>query len=226
MKKVNLVIAIVVVLLLAGNIVQFAERSQLKKEIVAQNAAPRVEYQPAEESLFESSFYPGRIYGEYSDYVFCFDKYLESIGATEVARYVYTTGAGTIYELRFNYDGMKWKLKTTEFRSSDIYTWGLYTQIEADTGKVIFSVPTENCGTHICDSSSPFKCDWVIFDVFHNATDKNSGLAKELRAGMEESNCPFRGLGIAHCEKWPDGTIVWHDDVGDFTIDDGLDLHY
>lgn len=183
-------------------------------------------YQPASESIIESNFYPGRIYGEYSDYVFCFDGYLESIGATDVARYIYTTGAGTVFELRFKLDGNKWKLKSTEYRTSDIYTYGMYSGLEVDTGSVIFQVPTENYGTHICDSTSPFKIDWVIFDVFHNATDKNSELAKELRAGVEESNCPFRGLGVDHYEKWPDGTVIWHDDMGDFTVEDGLDLHY
>ena len=62
--------------------------------------------------------------------------------------------------------------------------------------------------------------------MFHAATDKNSELAKELRAGLDETNCPFYGLGIAHYERWEDGTIIWHDDMGEFTFADGLDLHY
>lgn len=200
-------------------------RDTHEKEIVTPEFE-RIVYEPANDELIESNFYPGRIYGEYSDYVFCFNEYLESIGATDVARYIYTTGEGTVFELRFNLDGSKWKIKTTEFRASDIYTWGTYSQIEVDTGKVLFCVPTENSGTHICDESSPFKIDWIIFDVFHAATDKNSPIGKEFRATVEESNCPFRGLGIAHYEKWSDGTTLWHDDVGEFTFDDGLDLHY
>ena len=214
--------AALILFLAASNIFQLVEVRRLKSKMTSSE----IIYQPAQEMLIESNFYPGRIYGEYSDYVFCFDEYLDSIGATEITRYVYTAGEGTFFELRFKLDGNDWKLKTSEYRTQEIYTYGLYSTIEVNTGKVSFIVPTGNYGTHICDATSPFKIDWVIFDVFHNATDKNSELRKELRAGQDESNCPFRGLGIGHYEKWSDGKTFWHDDLGDFTIDDGLDLHY
>lgn len=188
-------------------------------------AEASVIYQPASESLVENGFYPGRVYGDYSDYVFCFDAYLNSIGATNISRYIYHIAEETVYELRFSLNGFDWILKTNEFRT-DCLLYGYYSQIEAGNGKIAFHVPTENCGTHICDATSPFKIDWVIFDVFHNATDENSGLKKELCAGLDESNCPFMGLGIEHYEKEPDGKTTWHDDLGDFTIAEGLDLHY
>lgn len=219
---VTIVAAVLILLLTTGCIFQKVENKQLRRQL----KSSEIIYQPAQEMLVESNFYPGRIYGEYSDYVFSFDEYLNFIGATEIARHVYTTGEGIVFELSFKLDGNNWKLKTSEYRTQEIYTYGMYSSIEVDTGEVIFAVPTGNYGTHICDSTSPFKIDWVIFDVFHNATDKKSDLARELRAGQDESNCPFAGLGIEHYEKWSDGRTVWHDDLGDFTIDDGLDLHY
>lgn len=222
MKNATKVFCLVIITILAClNIFQYVSAHTLET-----TAASEVVYQPSEESLVESNFYPGRIYGEYSDYVFCFDEYLESIGATEISRYIYTTADGTVFELRFNLDGNSWFLESTEFRTKDLYTYGMYSKLEVDCGDVTFVVPTGNYGTHICDATSPFKVDWVIFDVFHNATDKNSELARELSSGSEETNCPFNCLGIEHYEKWSDGTVVWHDDLGDFTIEDGLDLHY
>ena len=182
-------------------------------------------YRPT--STAEDEFYPGRAYGDYSDSTFCFDNYLESIGASKVQRYMYTNNEGKVCELWFEFDGLDYKIITTEFRT-DTYNYGLYSklQVEIEHGQCTIAVPTENTGSYICDATSPFKVDRIIFDVFHAATDKNSELAKELRAGLDETNCPFYGLGIAHYERWEDGTIIWHDDMGEFTFADGLDLHY
>lgn len=205
--------------LLILNAIHIGHNAVAKKEVTT------VTYQPASEAIVESGFYPGRIYGDYTDLTFCFDEYLNSIGASEVKRYMYSTGEGKIYELRFKYSGFDYIIKTTEFKV-DLYSYGLYSRLEVNNGQVAFVVPTENSGTYINDATSPFKVDWKIFDVFHAATDKNSGLVKELRAGLEETNCPFYGLGIAHYEQWNDGTVIWHDDLGNITFDDGLDLHF
>lgn len=185
----------------------------------------KIIYEQANDPLEEVGFYPGRAYGDYYDLVFCFDDYLNSIGADEIQRYIYTSGEVRNYELRFKYDGFDYVITTTEF-SSEPYTYSYYSRIEAKNEDVTFIVPVENCGTHICDATSPFKIDWIIFDVFHAATDKDSRLKKELRAGLEETNCPFYGLGIDHYEKWNNGETIQHDDLGNFTFEDGLDLHY
>ena len=184
-----------------------------------------IAYEPADEIIVEKSFYPGREYGDYNDLTFCFSDYLESIGASNVQRRVYTTSEDKNYELSFEFDGFKYKIITTEFKVAS-HSYGLFSKIEAKKDNVLFAVPINNSGTYVCDATSPFKVDWIIFDVFHAATDKDCELAKELRAGLDETNCPFHGLGIAHYELWDDGTTIWHDDLGSFTFDDGLDLHY
>ena len=189
------------------------------------NAISAVEYRPASEVLVENGFYPGRVYGDYTDLCFSFDAYLKSIGAEKVQRYMYTTGESKSYELWFELNGMKWKLKTTEFKP-DLYSYGLHSCIEVENGKVTFVAPSENSGTYVSDSTSPFKIDWVIFDVFHAATNPNSKYVQELRAGFDEDNCPFGGLGLPHYEIEPDAAMTWHDDTGEFTIADGFDLHY
>ena len=187
----------------------------------------KTSYQPPEQSIFEPILYPGRAFGDYSDRVFNFDVYLRTIGATDVTRSFYTSEDDSMnYELRFRLNDNDWTVKTTEYRTTDLYTYGMLSTIEVDTKRVVFKIPTSNYGSHINDSTSAFRMDWVIFGVLHNATDSQSELAKELRMGIEESNCPFRGLGIAHYEIWPDGTIIWHDDFGDFMVEDGLDLNY
>jgi hypothetical protein len=179
-----------------------------------------------DKTLLEAGFYPGRLYDEKSDYIFAFDEYLNYVGATDVQRYVYTNEDGTNYELKFKFDDKEWTLKTVEFRMPDDYSWGMYSMIEVKDGGVRFIMPNENSGTHICDASSPFKIDWNAFNVFHASTDANSVLTRELRAEVEESNCPFRGLGVAHYEIWEDGEQIWHDDAGKYNADNGLDLHY
>ena len=179
------------------------------------------------QELVDAGFYPGRVDGEMSDYAFCFNEYLYHIGAPAVKRYMYTNDDGINYEIRFKYNDMDWKLKTTEFRMDDEYSWSMYSTVEATTGGVTFGIPRGNSGTHICDNSSPFKMDWDAFDVFHVATDENSVITKELRSEVDESNCPFRGLGIMHYEQWEDGEMIWHtDDNGDYSKENGLDLHY
>lgn len=184
-----------------------------------------VTYSPAEKTLEENNFYPGRVYGDYTDLTFCFDDYLKSIGADKIQRYMYTTGENKVYELWFELDGSQWKLKTTEFKP-DLYTYGLHSCIEVESGKVIFVAPSENSGTYISDATSPFKIDWEIFDIFHAATNPNMEYVRELRAGLDESNCPFRGLGLPHYEMEPGIAMTWHDDTGEYTLADGLDLHY
>lgn len=221
-RKWEIVTLIIIFILVFGNIYQFLDRHLMSKRMISE-----VSYQPPEQSIFEPVLYPGRAVGDYSDRIFNFDVYLNTIGATEVHRNFYTSGDDMMnYELRFKLDGNDWTVKTTEYRTADLYTYGMYSGIEVDTGRVKFKVPTSNYGSHISDSTSAFKMDWVIFGVFHNATDSQSELAKELRMGIEESNCPFRGLGIVHYELWPDDTAIWHDDAGDFMVEDGLDLNY
>ena len=176
-------------------------------------------------SLEEAGFYPGRAYGDYSDLTFAFDEYLESIGAKDIQRYVYQLNDDSVFELDFKFDGCDWKMKTTEFKT-DLYLYGLYSTLEVGYKGVTYVIPVDNCGTHISDATSPFKCDWLVFDAFHIATDKKSEYRHELRTGFDEDSCPFIGLGIPHYECENDGQIIWHDDLGEFTIDDGIDLHY
>jgi len=221
-SKFNVFVGLIVVIfiLLTMNIYMIHKCDSLKKA-----NASEVEYQPAVVDLKEKGFYPGRVYGDYSDGVFDFSAYLNDIGATEVKRYIYDNNEGRNEELRFKLGNFDYKLKTTIFKT-DSYTFGLYTSLEADNGKVRYAVPTTNSGSYIADSKSPIMVDWLIFDVFHNATDSNSQLRQELRNGMDETDCPFYGLGVAHYESWPDGIVIWHDDAGSFTVDGGLDLHY
>ena len=215
-----------VVITIGGSLVfsVVAENVKHRRALEKATAANAVTYSPAPEELSENGFYPGRVYGDYTDLCFCFNDYLNSIGADKIQRYMYSTGEGKVYELWFSFGGFDWKIVTTEFKS-DLYTYGLYSRIEADNGKVTYAVPTENSGTYICDATSPFKCDWLIFDVFHAATSPDAEYVRELRKGMDEDGCPFIGLGMAHYEH-AKGETIWHDDLGDFTVADGLDLHY
>ena len=219
MKKISIetVKSIAIVIMAVAIILLAVQKVQGKTE-------NDVTYRPADESLVEKGFYPGRIYGDYTDRVFCFDAYLNHIGAEKVQRYMYETAAGTVQELRFTLGNFDYKVKTTIFRN-DCYYFGLYTGLELDDGKVIYAIPTTNCGSFIMDSTSPFLMDWQIFDVLHCITNPDSELRREFQSGWED-NCPFRGLGIDHYEKWQNSEVIWHDDVGDFTLDDGLDLHY
>ena len=210
-------ISLCVVMFILVIILGFSLKAEKEGEIIA--------YEPADEIYVGESFYPGRECGDYNDLTFRFSDYLGSIGAKNVHRRVYTTSEDKTYELCFEFDGFEYKIVTTEFKVSS-HSYGLFSKIEARKENVLFAVPINNSGTYVCDATSPFKVDWIIFDVFHAATDKDCELAKELRAGLDETNCPFYGLGIAHYEQWDDGTTIWHDDSGSFTFDDGLDLHY
>jgi hypothetical protein len=179
----------------------------------------------AKDLLEENGFYPGRIQGDYSDIVFSFDAYLESIGAENVQRYIYQEDEGAKHELHFDLDGSNYTVETTVFKM-DNCTFGLYSNLVIDTGRVIFAVPTNNSGTFVLDATSPFVMDGLIFDVLHCVTDKNSIVRKDLQSKVEESNCPFRGLGVAHYERWADGTLIWHDDLGEYMAGNTLVLHY
>ena len=226
-KKYEVQIVLCFVVLAFGGALVFsvvAEEVKHRRALEKATAANAVTFSPASEELAENGYYPGRAYGDYTDLCFCFNEYLNSIGADKIQRYMYSTGEGKVYELWFSFDGFDWKIITTEFKS-DLHTYGLYSRIEASDGVVTFAVPTENSGTYVCDATSPFKVDWLIFDVFHAATDKDAAYVKDLRRGLDEDNCPFRGLGVAHYERAKDET-TWHDDLGDFTVADGLDLHY
>jgi hypothetical protein len=222
MKKAETIKSIAIIVLMVAVVILSISLIRSRN---ANAEASDVEYRPASEALRENGFYPGRIYGDYSDRVFNFDAYLNSIGAEKTQRYMYESGNGIIQELRFEIEETEYKLTTTIFRSDD-YLFGLYSKLEIEMDGISYAIPTNNCGTFIMDSNSPFMVDWQVFDVMHASTDPDSGLAKVLRVNVEESNCPLRGLGIDHYEKWKDGITHWHDDQGDFTFDDGLDLHY
>ena len=176
-------------------------------------------------TLEDAGYYPGRTYGDYYDLTFAFDEYLKSIGAENVERFIYQESDEVVYELRFRFDDSFWKIKTNEYKV-DLFTYGLFSSLEVSYGGVTYVIPVENCGTHISDATSPFVCDRLVFDAFHLATDKESEFRRELRAGLDEDNCPFMGLGIPHYEQEGDSKPIWHDDIGEFTVAEGLDLHY
>ena len=177
-------------------------------------------YHPTNEALVENGFYPARVYGDYSDLVFDFDAYLDNIGAKNVQKSIYQRGDGTVHELRFDLDDRSYRLETTVFKT-DSYAFGLYTRFDITIGEVKYSLPTNNSGNFICDANSPMMFDTDIFDIMHCVTDKDSTLRRDSQAGIEDNGCPFRGLGMAHYEQWPDGTVVWHDDAGNT-----CNLHY
>lgn len=201
----------------------------------------KIEYEPVKTET--DQFYPGRAQGDYSDTCFDMNGYLNSIGATSIQRAIYRTDEGTKQKLLFTLDDFDWTIETTIF-GTGYADYGIYTAIEAKnriTGR-LFRLPTENCGTIIMDANSPFWFDWLAFDVFHAATDPNCELVEELRTGMDDisepanaaeikaqidSKCPFYGLGVPHYDKDPaTGDVSWHDDLGQFTVEEGLDLHY
>ncbi len=167
------------------------------------------------------NFYPGRIHKDYSDKVFDFDVYLNYIGATDVERYMYDTDEGRIMELHFTYNDSKYKVKSVIFKTED-QTFGIYSQLEADTGDVIYAIPSTNTGKIIADANSPLIMDQTVFDVLHVSTDKRPDVRQKLRSGMEDLGCPFYGFGVAHYEKWSDGKTIWHDDSGNATVN----IHY
>ena len=117
-------------------------------------------------------------------------------------------------------------LQTTEYRA-DHGVYCYISRFEIRDNEKVIAVPAGNCGTHIWDATSPFIVDRLVFDVFHIATDINSEYREELlsEANIEESDCPLRALGVAHYEEKGEQAI-WHDDLGDYTVTDGLDLHY
>ena len=179
-----------------------------------------ITYHAPDKALIESGFYPGRISGDYSDTVFNFDAYFDNIGAKSVQRYIFQRGEGTVQELCFELDDTNYKVETTIY-DADSCMFGLYSKLEVGNDCVKYCIPTNNSGAFILDSNSPIMMDQTIFDVLHNVTDKNSTIRKTNASKFEENGCPFRGLGIAHYEKWEDGEVIWHDDYGE-----PVNLHY
>ena len=176
-------------------------------------------------TLAENEFYPGRTYGDYDDTVFDFDKYFEHIGAKNVNYYMYRIPEGIKQELRFTFDGFDYKVESTICRNvSCLYM--IYSEVSAKKKDVTYSTSMLRNGAFIMDMNSPFLMDWLAFDLMHIATDYDSEFRHELQSGTEEEGCPFRAFGVPHYEIWKDGRVIWHDDLGDFTIEDGLDLHY
>lgn len=175
-----------------------------------------------------AGFYPGRQYDDYSDKIFDFNGYLESIGATDIQRYVYTEGKDiVVMDLVFKLGQDKWKLQSYVFEGDGNTT--ISSKIVVENEDVMFSTTSENRGKIVADNDSPFWMDKAVFDVFHAASNPECPVTTSLRQGLDEDNCPFRGLGIAHYERDQETLdVIWHDDQGDRTIyDEGSDfLHY
>lgn len=186
-----------------------------------------VAYEPVETET--DQFYPGRASGDYSDMCFEMSAYLNSIGATEVQRYIYQTNDGTKQKLTFTLGNLDWTVETTIFPVGEYSEFGLYTSLEAKDkfSGTIYRIPPENCGTLMMDATSPFWFDRLAFDVLHIATDPSSELKSELREHMDSCDCPFYGLGLPHYDKdAKTGEVSWHDDMGNYLVEEGLDLHY